>query len=112
MKKYQLNLRAEVEGGETVLGAKDLGTHGCYLIYGTLRGGEKPRRFRAGKGHEEILCVVSGALLLTKEGVTLEVTSGEAVHLRGEDTYQGEAVGEICVYVAAGGHMEGADHHH
>ena len=34
MKLYNVNKFAKEQGGEYVLGMKDLHTHACYLIYG------------------------------------------------------------------------------
>lgn len=112
MKKYDLGTRLAGEGGETVLGAKDLGTHAVYLLYGEVKAGGKPRLLKAGVGHEEILLVVSGRMSLkNEEGETL-LSAGEAIYLKGEESALAEAAGGDCVYVAAGGHSEGGGHHH
>ena len=111
MKLFDLAARARGSGeGEYVLGAADLHTHACYLIYGLVEPGASPRRLRPGPGHEEIFCVVSGALRL--EGRTGVVAAGQAFHLQGEEELLATAEGsEPAVYVAAGGHSPGAQHH-
>jgi hypothetical protein len=53
------------------------------LIYGLIQPGQAPRRLAPGRGHEEIVCVVSGRLRV--EGSAEEVLAGQAFHLRGEE---------------------------
>lgn len=109
---YDLVGRAAREGGETVLGLKDLDTHACYMIYGVVEPGEPARLFKPGVGHEEIICVVGGCLELTREGVTLSLQPGQAVHLVGDETWQGRAPGPLeARYVASGGHSTGGHGH-
>ena len=48
------------ESGETVLGAEDTGSHACYLIYGLMKGRERNRRLKPGKGHEEMILAIQG----------------------------------------------------
>ncbi len=103
MKKYNLKERVR-SGGETVLGAEDLGTHACYLIYGKIIKGEAPVTLKPGAGHEEIICVVSGMVNLEFEGGSLEVGEGEAIYLVGEESCRASALTDIAVYVLSGGH--------
>ncbi len=110
---YDLATRAAAEGGETVLGADDLETHACYLIYGVVERGAAPRLINPGGGHEEIVCLVAGqATLRGPEGVQ-EMIPGKAFHLSGETAYYLENTGSApAIYVAAGGHTPGHAHHH
>lgn len=113
MRVFDLKKRLAEEGGETVLGAKDLGTHNCYLIYGEIRPGEDPRLLKPGRGHEEIICVVSGEMVLTGAGESVTLGAGETIFLKDEESLTAVAIGAPCVYVAAGGHTaEGSHHHH
>ncbi len=100
------------EGGEYVLGLADLGTHACYLIYGELKPGEAGRKLCPGEGHEEILMVVSGELLLEGGGLDGTVSEGNAVHLVGVQACTASNPGDArAVYVMAGGHSEGGHRH-
>lgn len=114
MKKiYDLAGRAPREGGETVLGLKDLGTHACYMIYGIVQAGEPPRIFKPGEGHEEIICVAAGALTLTGPEGQLQLQAGQAVYLTGEETWEAVNQGPMpALYVASGGHGDGGRHQH
>ena len=115
LKIFDLAGRVLREGGETVLGLDDLGTHACYMLYGVLTPGEPPRSLRPGPGHEEIFVVISGAVRLEGGGLEepLTVQAGQAFHLKGEATLQVSAAGPLeARYVAAGGHTPGAEHHH
>jgi hypothetical protein len=101
--------------GEYVLGAQDLATHACYLIYGVVEPGAAPRRLCPGPGHEEIVCVVSGRLRLEgrAEVRAEEVAAGQAFHLRGEEELRASAEGAgPAGYVICGGHTPGARHDH
>ncbi|MFH1117419.1 MAG: hypothetical protein V1792_26155 [Pseudomonadota bacterium] len=111
MKSFDVRALAADEGGEYVLGMKDLDTHACYLIYGTLRPGEGGRRVEPGHGHEEILCVVSGTLLIHAPGEDFTLETGHAVHVREDGSFEISNPGrEEAVYVMAGGHPR--PHHH
>jgi len=58
---YDVRAQAEgEEGGEFVLGARETGSHACYMIYGTLKAGEKGRIIKPGAGHEEIVLAARG----------------------------------------------------
>lgn len=94
-----------------MLGAADLSTHACYLIYGLLAPGESGRVVRPGKGHEEIFCLVQGEAMIRHGENTLRLRAGEAFHLRGEETCLVDHVaGERVVYLISGGHSD--DHSH
>ncbi len=96
--------------GEYVLGHDATGSHACYLIYGVLKPGETDREFRPGRGHEEMVLVISGQLRLRgHETGTLE--QGKAIHLRDEERCLADNPGAVpAVYVIAGGHS-GSEHH-
>ena len=79
MKSFAVGDLAAAEGGEYVLGAKDLSTHACYLIYGTLKAGEAGRQVKPGHGHEEILCAVLGNLMIHTDEETFKLENGHAV---------------------------------
>lgn len=115
LKVYDLAGRAPREGGETVLGLKDLGTHACYLLYGVLNPGEEPRILKPGAGHEEIILAVSGTINVSGPEGSLTLQPGQAIYLQGEATYEATTEGPLeARYVAAGGHTpaEGEHHHH
>jgi len=110
---YDLATRAAAEGGETVLGAADLETHACYLMYGVVEVGAAPRLLNPGNGHEEIICVVAGNAALKGPGGVQEMAPGQAFHLVGEAAHHLENRGSVpVVYVVAGGHSAGHGHHH
>ena len=112
---FDLEGRVRREGGETVLGLKDLGTHACYVLFGVLDPGGQPRVLKPGDGHEEIILAISGTIGLQGPDGELTLRPGQAVYLRGEETRNAVCVGDAeARYVAAGGHTpdEGHDHHH
>ncbi len=112
-KVYDLAGRAPREGGETVLGLKDLGTHACYMLYGVLLPGEPPRLLKPGAGHEEIICCVAGAITVSGPEGRTTLQAGQALYLQGEDSRQAAAAGPgEARYLAAGGHSAGEHHHH
>jgi mannose-6-phosphate isomerase-like protein (cupin superfamily) len=105
-------MRAKAEGGETVLGAGELETHACYLIYGIIDPGQKGRVLNPGAGHEEILCLVAGMVTLTGPEGSQNLKVGEAVYIKGDVTYTLENPQKMpAVYIAAGGHSEGGHQH-
>src|SRR5512143_2666260 len=104
MKAFDLEKLAHREGGEYVLGAKDLHSHACYLIYGLLSPEENDRLIRPGAGYEEILCAVTGPLLMrTRQGDML-LERGHAVHIKEDESFMisNPADGAV-VYVISGG---------
>jgi len=111
MKKFDLKPLAKRNGGEYVFGSEDTGSHACYMIYGTLKPGEKGRVVKPGIGHEEMVLAARGKLHITGEfsGILEE---GSAIHLAGEQTCILENPGTSeAVYVIAGGHAEHGHHH-
>ncbi|MGD8564064.1 MAG: hypothetical protein PVG03_16095 [Desulfarculaceae bacterium] len=110
---FDLAGRVFRDGGETILGLDDLGTHACYLIYGVLSPGDPPRKLLPGPGHEEIFIVISGAMEIKDAERAFVVQSGQAFHLQGEESYEAQAAGPgEARYIAAGGHTPGAEHSH
>jgi len=113
LKKYAIkHLAGKEEGGEYVLGLKDLHTHACYLIYGELAPGEEGRKICPGEGHEEILMAVKGELEVSGGGFDGTLAEGEAAHFRGaeECILKNPGTGPAA-YVLAGGHSEEGHHH-
>jgi hypothetical protein len=110
LRKHNLQDLATAAGGEYVLGVKDLGTHACYMIYGFLLPGEGDRLLKPGSGHEEILIAVDGPLTLGKESAEDTLEKGQAVHLRGEESFLISNPSDLPVtYIIAGGHS--GNHH-
>jgi uncharacterized cupin superfamily protein len=111
MNLYDMRELAEKNGGEYVLGSADLHTHACYCIYGFLNPDEKGRLIRPGKGHEEIICLISGEIILRGDQETFVLKEGQAFHLSGEETYHMDNNrNDKAVYVISGGHSEGHEH--
>lgn len=107
MKTFETRKRALEEGGEYVLGAKDTGSHACYMIYGVLRPGEKGRLIKPGQGHEELVLAQKGDLVVTgklsgtlREGTSFHVTGDDECFLENPSPTE-------AVYIVAGGHSGG-----
>jgi len=97
--------------GEYVIGSSELHTHACYFIYGILRPEEKGRLIKPGEGHEEIVCIMQGEVLLRGDKDSVSLKQGQAFHLKGEASYVMDNNGQQeAVYVIAGGHSEGHSH--
>jgi hypothetical protein len=112
LKTYDCLMRAKAEGGETVLGAEELATNACYLIYGVLEPGQKGRVLNPGPGHEEIVCLVAGMAVLVGPEGPQNLKLGEAFYLKGDVAYTLENHQKMpAVYIAAGGHSD-AGHEH
>ena len=110
---FDLPARALRQGGETVLGLEDLGTHACYMIYGVIEPDGEPRVLKPGSGHEEIILVLSGVMEIRSGEQSQTLQPGQAIYLKGEETWLASAPGPLETrYVAAGGHSPGAEHHH
>ncbi len=111
MKIFDLRKAAlESEEGETVLGARQTGSHACYMIYGRLAPGEEGRLVRPGAGHEEIVLSAKGGLSVSGY-FTGMLPEGSALHLSGDQECRLENPGETdAVYIIAGGHAEGGHH--
>lgn len=122
IRKFGLNLRRKMkiyelagmarEKGEYILGSEALQTHACYLGFGILAPGDRDREIRPGTGHEEICCVVSGAVTVTADGHSAVVGPGQAFYLKGEQCWLMSNEGPAeAVYVLAGGHSAHHAHH-
>ena len=97
--------------GEHILGFDETGSHACYLIYGVIGAGETGRELKPGRGHEEMVLVVKGDLILTG-AATVMLKQGQAIHLKGEETCFAEnRTGSEAVYVISGGHADGGHRH-
>lgn len=111
MRTYNVSDLAQNNECEYVLGSTDLKTHACYLVYGVLKLDEKERLIKAGKGHEEIVCLISGEVLLKGDKETFNLKQGQAFHIKGDETYLMDNAGSVdAVYVIAGGHSEAHGH--
>jgi hypothetical protein len=105
VRSFDLEKLAGMEGGEYVLGMKDLNTHACYMIYGILHPDEKDRIIRPGEGHEEILCAADGPLLMHTRKGEIVLQRGHAVHIKEEESFNiSNPTDREVVYVIAGGH--------
>jgi mannose-6-phosphate isomerase class I len=68
---------------------------------------------RPGAGHEEIVLTISGGLQLEGQGGNLTLQAGQALYIKGEETWQATCLGPLeARYAVAGGHTPGDDHHH
>jgi hypothetical protein len=97
--------------GEYILGARDTGSHACYLIYGILKPGDQGRELKPGRGHEEIVLATYGDLHCSgRFSGTLK--QGQAMHLKGDESVLVEYRGSgNAFYVICGGHSEGGHEH-
>ncbi|HTY22700.1 MAG TPA: hypothetical protein VMC85_06195 [Desulfomonilaceae bacterium] len=104
MKSFDVARLAAAQGGEYVLGARDLHSQACYLIYGSLQPGEGGRLVRPGEGYEEILCAVSGSLMMDTSRGEVTLKEGHALHIGPSETiYIANQNNQPVVYVIAGG---------
>ncbi len=104
MKCFDVAALASSQGGEYVLGEKDLHTQTCYLVYGSLEAHEGDRLIRPGAGYEEILCVVHGRLLIHTNRGDVALPEGNAVHVKENESFLlSNPSDEPAVYVMAGG---------
>jgi hypothetical protein len=110
LKTFDLMQLSTSQGGEYVLGMKDLHTHACYLIYGTLQAGETGRLVKPGEGHEEILCAVNGPLAISSQSGNEILEGGHAVHVKEQESFFiSNRSDRPVVYIMAGGHSR--SHH-
>lgn len=110
MKSFDLATLALTQGGEYVLGEKDLHTRACYLVYGQLEAGEKNRLFRPGEGYEEILCAIDGPILMHTGRGDIVLPEGHAVHVKENESFSISNTSDKRVrYVMAGGLSSGAN---
>jgi len=107
LRTFDLQHLATEQGGEYVLGMKDLHSRSCYMIFGILQPKEAQRLVKPGAGHEEILCAVEGPITLhTRYGDVL-LPKGHAVHIKENDSFLiSNASDEAIVYILAGGHTD------
>jgi hypothetical protein len=104
VKSFDLADLAADGGGEYVLGAKDLHSEACYLIYGTLLPGESGRLIRPGPGYEEILCAVTGPLLMQSFRGEEQLKKGHALHVQEAQSFSIANPSDFSVvYILAGG---------
>jgi len=111
VKTFELKQEALVsEKGECLLGARDLGSHACYMIYGVMKPKEKSRLVKPGVGHEEIVLAMKGDLMVTGF-YSGRLREGSAFHVAGNHECYLENVGDFeAVYIVAGGHGAGTRH--
>jgi hypothetical protein len=107
VKLFDLRALASSAGGEYVLGAKDLHIQTCYLIYGHLEGGEGHRLIKPGEAHDEILCAVSGPIMMHTTRGQITLPAGHAVHVKEDESFfiSNPSDGPV-VYVIAGGRQQ------
>lgn len=109
MKVFDVQAKVD-ESGEYILGAKQTGSHACYLIFGTMKPKEKGRKLKAGKGHEELFVAIKGNFVVTGQESD-SIKEGQAFHLKGEESFWLENVTDTtAIYVMSGGHSEGGHH--
>jgi len=96
--------------GECLLGAREMGSHACYMIYGILKSKEKGRSVKSGPGHEEIILAMKGDLEVTGF-YSGDLKEGVALYLEGDQECLLENKGvSDAVYIIAGGHTETGHH--
>jgi hypothetical protein len=104
VKSFDLAGLAADQGGEYVLGAKDLHSEACYLIYGTLSPGESGRVVSPGPGYEEILCAVNGPLVMQSFRGEERLEQGHALHVQEDESFSIANPSDFSVvYILAGG---------
>lgn len=107
MRIFDLEALCVSEGGEYVLGLKNLHTQSCYLVYGILQPGEGERLVRPGDGYEEILCAVGGSLTLHTDQEDIELSRSQAVLVKqGDSFYISNPSDKAVVYILAGGRSD------
>ncbi len=112
MKIFEIDRLANEQGGEYVLGMKDLHTHACYMVYGVLGPNEADRLVKPGSGHEEILVPVTGPVHVTSERDDFVLEKGNAVHIKEDQSFFiSNKTDQQVIYVLAGGHAGGHHHH-
>ncbi len=111
LRTFDVAALAATQGGEYVLGMKDLYTHACYMIYGIMQPGEGQRLVKPGDGHEEILCAVDGDLEIHSEKGDFVLRRGHATHIKEDQSFfLANPSDKTVVYIMAGGHCR--PHHH
>lgn len=106
MRTFDVAAFAASQGGEYVLGMKDLHTHACYMIYGIMQPGESQRLVKPGQGHEEILCAVDGDLEVHSEIGEFKIPRGHAIHVKEDEFFflVNPSTDKPVVYIISGGH--------
>jgi hypothetical protein len=104
VKLFDLRTLASTEGGEYVLGAKNLHIQTCYLIYGYLETGEGRRLIKPGESHDEILCAIDGPILMHTTRGQITLPPGHAVHVKEDESFfVSNPSDRPAVYIIAGG---------
>jgi hypothetical protein len=106
VRTFDLQTSALDQGGEYVLGMKDLHSQACYLVFGVLQAGEGDRLVKPGAGHEEILCAMDGSLTIhTGHGDAL-LPRGHAVHIKENESFLiSNPSDDTLIYILAGGRV-------
>ncbi len=111
METYNIRDYLNEEFQEYIVGPRQIGSRGAYLVYGEVEAGEA-RSLSAGRGHEEIMIVVSGRGLLRYRGGEIVLQPGQVIYL--DPDFEGELRAqdtEGVHYVSAGGHIPGGHSH-
>jgi mannose-6-phosphate isomerase-like protein (cupin superfamily) len=105
MKIVRIRDHFDTKFKEYVVGPKQTASRGIYLVLGELKEGEV-RRLSPGEGHEEILTVQSGRVLIRTGEEEKALGEGEAIYIGPE--FEGEIEArEEASYLSAGGHVPG-----
>ena len=105
MKVVRIRDHYDTSFKEFIVGPKQTASKGIYLVLGEMKEGEV-RQLGPGEGHEELLTVQSGWLLIRAGEEERKLAAGEAVYLGPE--FEGEIeAGEDASYFSAGGHVPG-----
>jgi hypothetical protein len=98
------------DSGEYILGSEQTGSHACYMIYGTMKSGERGRRLKPGRGHEELVLAASGDFMVTGH-FTGTIKEGQALHLIGDETcWLQNDTNLQAAYMISGGHSDEGHH--
>lgn len=105
MKIVRMRDHFDAKFNEYVVGPKQTASRGIYLVLGEMKAGEV-RRLSPGEGHEEILTVKSGQVLIRSGDEEQALGEGEAIYIGPE--FEGEIEArEEARYFSAGGHVPG-----
>lgn len=104
MKIYKLPQLAESNPGMEYRLAPESNELGAvFLVYGTIRPGEAPRKTSSGPGREEVYCVIKGSLKVSCGRSSFSVSAGEAFRAGSGDAIYLENPGSVdAVYLASG----------
>ncbi len=92
---------------EYIIGSREIGKHSVYFVYGEVPRNER-RKMGAPKGHDEIIYLLSGEVLIEKDGVETKFSKEQAVYMA-NDTFTFIALKD-CNYIVAGAHTMQHDH--